>query len=1793
MFKSFKKLSALLLGGALLAVGCATEGDIHKLNERIDALITGKVATLESQITILEKTTLPALETALKGDIAAAKDALDKDIAALKAADQQFASDMTNNVNNLMGLIQRNASDIATNKAAYESGIAQLRTDMNKAISDANQEIANLKVADATLQGNLNVLGQKVDDNFDKLDAAIKAAAAAAEAADAMLDAKKVDKTDFEAAKTALQNMIAAAEAAAKLYTDEAKTAIEGEIAATTADLQGQIDKKADAAQVAADFAALEQAYKDADAALNAAIETLDQNKADKTQVAADIAAATDALTAKINQVASDAAANLATEVNKINQTIADAKAAMEGEIARLDGELDRVNEAIRKINEETIPAVEQQIADLKELAERTYVTKDDFEAYKTATATTIGLMQDAIDGLTAGLSALESKVDDNYDDLDGKITTTNETLQAYYDELTAEDTLIKQALEDFKAIAATKEELAQAKDALNGRIDGVETAYKAADQILEQKIQDARDYADAQDEALAIMITAAYNQAIRELANEVKETTDQLASRLDTVDGEIEQINLTLEALDMAIQQVMDAVTAQGEALNGRIDALDEKLDTKVGELEGLISETAAQTLADAKAYTDEEVGKVWEDIDDIWETIYLIEDVLDDFDYRVNKLESQVALLSQRLQSIAYVPDYDDMKITMNVAYLKNGDAVMPVPQKTNVTYKFMPTSMAETIWSVYKFYEELGEEEFEMSGLGGYMMNYWFYFDITGKLKTRSIEAEDAGMFIQITDLVDYDPYFGHITFEVVPMGIVTEGFVASELNPIDIYYTDEVVSVSYWVQTGRWSWQGHWETENVVGYNDGWTGEEAVEGQTIKFPVYDAEQLEAYRNRETYAVALEFTQNDVGTVQPYVNLIDWDNWDFDWDYDDVNENSFFAWEQSGYDWFGEFTGWGGGESMQYYKYSSSYGTKNSVSSCFNILYPSPYAESLVVEVLKDPYVNDPENPRADAKGWVNVQDEIQKLAYNTPAEYTDAEHPENNSPKVVLENARPLVAVDGVKYTYDELFDELGIYVLYPELTSVEESYEQGDAATPVDEDNFVIGSVAGEYEADEYMTVSMNDDASLADKKLAVGNIITGTYTWQPMVGDPFEWYGHVRITKDQYQTTATAHIDWTYAFDADQDHENFYNRRDEEGNVPTDGYYRREEDSDGVEIVLPENVLTELKSKYGIQSIDELFSGSDPMQFTGYTVTEGEDVEYTNTDEDQKAVFYGLHLGEDGKIYMYVDNFEFIQPQEPGKTYTITASFETSFIEFTIVLTLTTTDRDRTPITLSLGETHVKLNDESCYDVDEDFFTAKSASKEADLFQKFQEQGICTTDDFATAAAFINDQTGEVRNSPIDREPYTDVPADAWFEIYKVFAKTLSGKLTSEVLQEVNGEKQEESRYTYIGQEVVFDWTVVVDLPGYDFLHLEYYTWIRDNAKAVAGLITPRQPNRAGENYSDFEWWSQAYPSYLNGQEENGKPTSDRNCFLDYDVQYINLAELAFNVVDENDVTMSEEDMAEVNLYANFDYKNVTALGAYPAIDKLPGQVEDWPDLWMQPDDFGNSWVFYYRDAMHADIPIEGKLAIRSGNTEVFFPLETRFQKAHNCKLAGFTDVSLDYSKYSVVRWKPFEQFEKEDIVIELKENKVYRESLLKSVNLHDFRPGDVGTTYYVIKDGEWVIGDGENGYIEGVSAKDAYHIQATISFDTSSLPLNLQRILTVEEDEQTGMKYVVFDYTSETEFFGVVSASVAITLETPWQEPLKTNYTLWIKGEQNTLPGQEPETPAEEPTEPETPAEP
>lgn len=333
--------------------------------------------------------------------------------------------------------------------------------------------------------------------------------------------------------------------------------------------------------------------------------------------------------------------------------------------------------------------------------------------------------------------------------------------------------------------------------------------------------------------------------------------------------------------------------------------------------------------------------------------------------------------------------------------------------------------------------------------------------------------------------------------------------------------------------------------------------------------------------------------------------------------------------------------------------------------------------------------------------------------------------------------------------------------------------------------------------------------------------------------------------------------------------------------------------------------------------------------------------------------------------------------------------------------------------------------------------------------------------------------------------------------------------------------------------------------------PGYNFLHLSYYTF--NSEYEMPPFITKR--DFAG-NDGSVTWWSQAYPSYLNGDGD----ISNRHALKKYDIAPLNLIELAFNVVNDKDEIMSDEEIAAAGLSMEFSTIGTT----------------DYSSLWMTPT------VFYYK-SKEPFIQVSGKLFLSSDGTKT--PLPTRFSKPKAS--VTYPEEELDYSSYAIVAWQPFKEMTlvKDTYTISLDENKMYVVALadVTGLALKDNRPN--GVTYDVFKDNDWITGNvtdpnatstsGGNGYISGVSSRQAYSITPRATAEVSS---DLKRLAGVKysadgvsfSDEQNSdgslMPYFVFDYSSQVMFHGELSIPVTITFESPWQD-VSAKCTIVVKG--------------------------
>ena len=1257
------------------------------------------------------------------------------------------------------------------------------------------------------------------------------------------------------------------------------------------------------------------------------------------------------------------------------------------------------------------------------------------------------------LDAQVNALKAMISAVEQNYKDADAALKKQLEdqiadlnnlkldksTFDAYKAETAQTLKLMNDALKEIQDNYATKKELEDAMAEISAKFD---------DYVLKSTFDE-------------FVKTAATKKDLEDLKDKLeKELADAKEEMVQKINDAIAEVEGKIEALDERVTILENAVA----------DIIDE-LAFAEGDLQGYIDDADAATLEAAMDYTDEYIEALVDYIDDLMFDIW-----------------GAVTILQQRMQSIVYVPDYDDLKITVNMAYVSQEvepaetvraqgvetvKNVAVIDQPFKVQYKFLPAQYAA--W-VAASYDELLE------------------YDVK-PVNTRAEEEEEENAPALQIIAADYDDDVdetGIITFTVMPVNIASAQFAANGLKPkynIGLYAGGSV---------------GGYEADPDSDYGYTFAGvfgmdeRDMWEGygyDVLTFGVWNIEDLEAYQARAAFAASMRMKyQEGVGTgVYHYY-------------YGEIAD-----------DYFPEY---------------------NEIASTYNVLYP----DATEIEILPDPY-----KPELDEDGNVVTDDEgntvlvkavpeYQYLPYSSLRENPVGE-PENQDPKgyrIILDQAVPGIEIDGNVYTIEDAAKKG--YVL-PAITTLfdEFTYEQGKA-TELDEENFVETSKV-------YAEIEMNPAKTAAERKLAVGNIITGWYHFETAIGKtPF--YGQVEITKPLGEVKLTAEIKWEYSQDADTDHEVYYN--------DADPLYTHVE----VPVAINADDAKALEDNLAV-TLDD-FAGLEPTKLTiTYVDAEtGETVEATDVKIENVKI-------EDGELFADFVDFEWDQ------TYTVEAEYELEAALITVKATVTTIDRNRDLIVVNVPEYAFVLNGDD-YDADSDTYTSEAQEIQKDLFDAFVKQLIINQldpKDFEDEEAFIGLETNgkEGHLEVVPEEKLEEGEANS--EYVEVADDNVTLVATSPELKAIleAGDDQTVFVTSYIGQKIEIIWPVTVDLPGYDFLHLNYYTF--NSQKETANFITKLDFD---DNDGSVIWWSQVYPSYFTtvkseneteGESQKSR-VSNRYALADYDVAYINLAELAFNVVDEKDEILDEEAIEEAKLVVKFVYTDET-LGEkeLPEVD----QIEDfllYESLWV------DNTIFYYRTNEKKFIPARGTLGILSGET--VFELPTRFDVPKAS--VKYPSENLDYSTYAIVRWTPFKAPKADGYTIVLDENLIYQVPLFKGMELKDNRPN--GVSFYVIKDGEWVVGDAaenatasskSNGYIEGIAANDAYHITTDFVYDTTGVPNELKKLLRVEEIE--GIPYVIYDYTSEVQFHGVITIPVVVALENPWQETIKFVYDITIKG--------------------------
>ena len=356
-------------------------------------------------------------------------------------------------------------------------------------------------------------------------------------------------------------------------------------------------------------------------------------------------------------------------QIAAINQNIQDLQAADSALEAAIEAAKTRITDletAVANVYNKT--EVDGKLNEIRVWANETFATKATVAQIDAALGQLAGTVQVIDNRLLAVENTLETLVQDvaaAKDDIvtiKGDIATLRGDLQDV--KATAESALGKanQALSETEAIRNdltanyyTKAEVDAKLQALKAAVDAEIDALKASDVAMNERIDSLAGVTSTIESNLASFQDAT-NTKLGELEQNLNE---EIANRL-VAEG---LLAFAIDNLDEALQAVDAAYKAADVALDERITAnandisdLRTNLDTKYNELKGEI----------ATLRTDLEA-----EIADLWDRLNLLEDWYD--------------AQADRIQSVVFVPEYDDFRANVTEVMLANE------PLKKIVTAEF----------------------------------------------------------------------------------------------------------------------------------------------------------------------------------------------------------------------------------------------------------------------------------------------------------------------------------------------------------------------------------------------------------------------------------------------------------------------------------------------------------------------------------------------------------------------------------------------------------------------------------------------------------------------------------------------------------------------------------------------------------------------------------------------------------------------------------------------------------------------------------------------------------------------------------------------------------------------------------------------------------------------------------------------------------------------------------------------------------------------------------------------
>ena len=673
-----------------------TLGNLDAMDKELKGYIDGLTTTAKNLQDQIDNTNtkIDEVKSALQGEISTAKANV---IAQLEAAKEELEEELKK-INTTIGILQAKDTEL-------EGKITELRTyvdtELGKTTDWVNATFATLEQYNAlvsevaTIKEQIKAINQSIADLETRLTTKINediATAVSTLNADIQQKVKEITTAYTEAVKNAKEEITAA-------YTKAIQDAISGLELSLKSWVGQQLSNYYTIAEVEAKVLALQNAIAAGDSSLQEELNNLkSQLEASKKELTEAYKKAIEEAINTNNGVIDTKIANevaiinkrISEEITAINQRIT----AIERRLADVEGRVNTIEQQISAINT-TLDNLDAMDKELKGYIDGLTATANDLQEQINATNTKIGEVKAELQGeisaakaeVLAELEALETELKNEL----AQINATIETLKAKDEELdkkiadlkTYIDTELGETTDWVNATFATLEqynalvaEIATIKEqikAINQSITDLETklttkinedianAVASLSADIQQKVKDITDAYTNAIKSAKEEITTAYTTAIQNAINALDASLkawvgEQLANyyTIAEVEAKITALQTSITEGDKALQEELKSLKSQLETTAAEITAAYKKaIEEAINTNNGVIDTKIANEIASVNKRITDELATINAKIAEI--------------ESRLDNVEAKIAALLARIQSVSYIPTYDDGKATV----------------------------------------------------------------------------------------------------------------------------------------------------------------------------------------------------------------------------------------------------------------------------------------------------------------------------------------------------------------------------------------------------------------------------------------------------------------------------------------------------------------------------------------------------------------------------------------------------------------------------------------------------------------------------------------------------------------------------------------------------------------------------------------------------------------------------------------------------------------------------------------------------------------------------------------------------------------------------------------------------------------------------------------------------------------------------------------------------------------------------------------------------------------------